>query len=91
MPGGVGHSPLAARLNPKAWYSPSGSFLQIVPLRDGAGTLICGAQARFTVEYTTSIASNATVMYKVGFGLIRSCKANAFYALKLAFCNAFYR
>ncbi|XP_067935022.1 murinoglobulin-2-like [Watersipora subatra] len=46
----------------KGWYSPSGSFLQIVP---NTQTLSCGSPATFKIQYTTSIALETQLQYKV--------------------------
>ncbi|XP_067934592.1 alpha-2-macroglobulin-like protein 1 [Watersipora subatra] len=44
------------------WYSPSGSFLQIVP---NTQTLSCGSQATFKIQYTTSVSLETQLQYKV--------------------------
>ncbi|XP_067934596.1 ovostatin-like isoform X3 [Watersipora subatra] len=51
-----------AYLYVEGWYSPSGSFLQIVP---NTQTLSCGSQATFKIQYTTSIALETRLQYKV--------------------------
>ncbi|XP_067934593.1 ovostatin-like [Watersipora subatra] len=51
-----------AYLYVEGWYSPSGSFLQIVP---NTQTLSCGSQATFKIQYTTSIALETPLQYKV--------------------------
>ena len=51
-----------ASLTVKKWYSPSGSFLQIDPIR---GTNLCGPTMSVNVTYTTEANTNFLFYYKV--------------------------
>lgn len=51
----------------QGWYSPTGSFLQIQPKNE---KLACGSTATFKVQYTTSIALDAEIKYKVNITVI---------------------
>ncbi|XP_067945969.1 ovostatin-like [Watersipora subatra] len=68
LEGTFGYPTLTASLAPTAWYSSSGSHLQIVPLKD-SNSIICGSSLKYRVQYSTSTSGPVTVYYKlVGSG-----------------------